>query len=181
MSEAGHVYFISPWLAPLALCAAVSLGFVIIAWQRGRELLQGGALVRFVLLFIVCNGAAIATGWYVSRLPPADQPHLIVHRDYLACGSWTNDLQLMHVPWHAFSAITVRGSERRFRFLDVELQLDLDPRYLREVPWHDFVQWRRHANCQISWLSDNPWRLSFADTSKIFAEVEAAWRAARER
>lgn len=180
MSDVEFTYTSSSWTLPLILCCLISVGFAVIAWNRGRELLQFGALRTFFILFVVLNLAAVGAGLFVSRASPTDQPWLVIHRDYLVCGSWRSDGRYMRVPWHAFTDIS-RAPWSRPRFLEVDLRFNLDPRHLAEVPWTGWVKSSGQVECLISWLTDDPWRLGFADTSEIQAHVEAAWRASFQR
>ncbi len=176
MGDAEHIYISSPWFVPLVLCIGISFGFLVIAWIRGRRLLRMKELCVFLLLFLVLNLAAAGAAWFIAPMLPTGQPRLVIHRDYLACSSWKRDGELMRVPWHSFSQISRQRSSRRFRFLEIDLQLELDPGHAREVPWGDWI--RSRVNCSISWLTDDPRRFGFADTAEIQAQVEAAWRAA---
>jgi hypothetical protein len=180
MTDADVIYFWSPWSLPLILGVVFFLGVFLMALYRRRELQQKSETRWVFALFGGLGFVAVGLALMISRATQSSGPRLVIHRDYLACGSWTHDKRKMRVPWYSFVHI---GRQRRGRlFLEVVLHFDLDPRYAREVPWTDWVQSNGWVNCEISGLTDNPRRIGFAtDTSEIQAKVEAAWRAALNR
>lgn len=180
MTDADFTYFWSPWALPLILCVVFSLSCFLIGLYRRHELQQKSETGWVLAVFGSLGFVAVGLVLIISRATQSSGPRLVIHQDYLACGSWTYDKRYMRVPWHSFAHIS-RQRDGRW-FLDVNLHFDLDPRYIREVPWTDWVRSHGQVNCTISGLTDNPHRVGFpTDTSEIQAQVETAWRAALNR
>jgi hypothetical protein len=175
MSGATFTYYWSPWDPFLIACFAVFLVFVLVATYR-RMWRENKA--KYGLVLVAGLGFFSAGLWLITgRAAQSHGPRLVIHPDYLACGSWTHK----QVPWRAFSRIELVLSQKWYAifFMQHDLLFHLDPRYLSEVQWTDWVRSHQRVRCDINGLTENPRRLSFpAETADIYAQVETAWRTA---
>ncbi|MCX7308779.1 MAG: hypothetical protein NTZ72_12900 [Afipia sp.] len=142
---ANAVYFLSPLSVVLVILLAVFIGGGFVSWIKRKDIIAQGGKLRLAVAFI-CSFLMIATaGWLIIDRLSAPRPQLVIHPDYVACVSWTDDKRnYMRIPWHYISNV----SRRYAPYFDINIQFDLVRNYLHDAPWTDHVRSNGWVNCR---------------------------------
>src|ERR1044071_4412836 len=105
MTSTGLFYYFSPLSLPLVggfgFCVACIWG-AILKWRK-----QPDSEVRWMsVIFVSFVFAIVFLSVMVSRLTGTSSPRLVIREDYVSCGSWTHNRELLRVPWRSFTRVS---------------------------------------------------------------------------
>jgi hypothetical protein len=176
------VYYASPWnpFLILGLVFAV-VGFIVFCglfllaiYFRSKKLTPVSAFYCLVLIAILAVISIFELKLILSL--PDKGPYLVIHPDYIACGSWSDNGRYMRVPWRSFTGIERSSSWTRMRTV---LVFHLNTTHIPDAPWNDWVASRGVVNCNVSWLTNDPHSYQlWADTQDMLRLATATRRSA---
>jgi hypothetical protein len=159
---------------------ALFAGCAVYGWFRPSLQMRNSRFVFVAVIIAACSMASVALLILASRLISPGGPQLVIHPDYVACGSWRRDGRNLRVPWHYIIRIVPSGPSLPYQ--EVLLRFDFDHRLIGDIPWGTHVSSQAWVNCQIDSLTEHPRRLELpANTSDIFDQVHAVRMQARAR
>jgi hypothetical protein len=174
MSDAGLVYYLSPFDLSLLVCAAFIILFAFLAWYRRKQLRDQGRIKFYLAFFGILFALVVGIALLVSRAM-TPQRQLVIHPDYFYCRSWSHGER---VSWRSFAAVRLEWTGSFAH--EANLRFDLASAYLGHVAWTDWVKSQGWVWCTISDVTDNPRRFAWAtDANEIYNQTLKAWQAGR--
>jgi hypothetical protein len=173
-------YFKSPFdwvtIAAFAFCGLCAIVF----WVRRKKVRAQQGEEKHVWLLLGSIGFVVIGFVLMASRAVSPQVQFVIHRDYVACGSWRDEGKLMRVPWHYIAGMSRQRTGQIGE--TVVITFTLQRSYLTAAPWTDWVQSNGWVNCQIDGLTENPRSVRIpADTEEILVQARTAFRTALDR